>query len=69
MINILPELIYKERQRLSDFDIKSEYSIDRLKQRNIKLVDIVDSPYKEDLIIANENDYVDKFYNDLRVRI
>ena len=49
--------------------IPSEYSIDRLKKRNIRLVDIVDSPYKEDLIIANENDYVDKFYSDLKVRI
>ena len=49
--------------------IPSEYSIDRLKKRNIKLIDIVDSPFKEDLIIANENDYVDKFYNDLKVKI
>lgn len=29
MINILPELIYKERPQLSDFDIDDKYSIDR----------------------------------------
>ena len=29
MINILPELIYKQRYRLSDFDIDDKYSIDR----------------------------------------
>ena len=29
MINILPELIYKERQQLSDFEIDNEWSIDR----------------------------------------
>ena len=28
MINILPELIYKERQQLSDFEIDNEWSID-----------------------------------------
>ncbi|MBR6827979.1 MAG: hypothetical protein IKM76_07475 [Prevotella sp.] len=30
MINILPELIYKERQRLSDFDIDNEGTVDNV---------------------------------------
>ncbi len=59
----------KSNNSIKSNTIPSEYSIDRLKRRNIKLVDIVDSPFKEDLIIANENDYVDKFYNDLKVKI
>ncbi len=59
----------KSNNSIKSNSIPSEYSIDKLKSRNIKLVDIVDSPFKEDLIIANENDYVDKFYNDLKVKI
>ena len=59
----------KSENSIKSNSIPSESSIDRLKKRNILLVDIVDSPYKEDLVIANENDYVGKFYNDLKVKI
>ena len=47
--------------------IPSQEMIEKLKERNIKLLDIVDEKYKEDLKLAIDAKYVDKFYRDCRL--
>ena len=47
--------------------IPSQEVIDKLKERNIKLLDFVDLKYKEDLELAIEANYVDKFFRDCRL--
>lgn len=52
MINILPELIYKERQQLSDFEIDNEWSIDicfyQLLERMREHVDKDNNEYEQE---------------------
>ena len=47
--------------------IPSEEVIEKLKERNIKLLDIVDEKYKEDLKLAIDAKYVDIFFRDCRL--
>ena len=47
--------------------IPSEEVIKKLKERNRKLLNILDGKYREDLLISIENGYVDKFYFDCRL--
>lgn len=47
--------------------IPNEEVIEKLKERNQKLLDILDGKYKDDLLMSIENGYVDKFYFDCRL--
>lgn len=41
--------------------------IEKLKERNTKLINLVSDRYKNDLLVANENGFVDKYYYDFRL--
>ena len=49
--------------------IPSQGVIESLKERNARLVKLInDSKYKDELLLAIENDYVDKFYLAMKIR-
>ena len=48
--------------------IPSQGVIESLKERNVRLVKLInDSKYKDELLLAIENDYVDKFYLAMKI--
>ena len=48
--------------------IPSQTTIESLKERNSQLVNLIsDSKYKDELLLAIENDYVDKFYLAMKI--
>ena len=48
--------------------IPSQGVIESLKERNARLVKLInDSKYKDELLLAIENDYVDKFYLAMKI--
>lgn len=47
--------------------IPSEEVISKLKQRNEKLVNLLNGKYKDDLLLSIENNYLEKFYYECRV--
>lgn len=47
--------------------IPKEEDIEKLKKRNSKLVEILDGKFKEDLEVAIENGYVDKYFYESRL--
>lgn len=48
--------------------IPSQAVIESLKERNSRLVKLInDSKYKDELLLAIENDYVDKFYLAMKI--
>ena len=57
----------KSNNTIKSNSIPSQEMIEKLKERNIKLLDIVDEKYKEDLKLAIDAKYVDKFYRDCRL--
>ena len=61
------EITSKSKNSSKSDSIPSEDVIEKLKARNIKLLDIVDEKYKEDLKLAIDAKYVDKFFRDCRL--
>ena len=47
--------------------IPSEEIIKRLKERNVKLLNVLDGKYKDDLKLSIDNDYLQKFYYECRL--
>ena len=47
--------------------IPSEEVISKLKQRNEKLVNLLNGKYKDDLLLSIENNYLEKFYYECRL--
>ena len=47
--------------------IPSEEMINKLKERNLKLLTIVEGKFKEDLELSIEGNYIEKFYRDCRL--
>ena len=47
--------------------IPSEDVINKLKERNERLLEIVDNKFKEEIKISLEANYLDKFYRDCRL--
>ena len=49
-------------------NIPSQTVINNLKERNSQLVNLInDSKYKDELLLAIDNDYVDKFYLAMKI--
>ena len=47
--------------------IPSKEVISKLKQRNEKLVNLLNGKYKDDLLLSIENNYLEKFYYECRL--
>lgn len=47
--------------------IPSEEIINRLKERNEKLLNILEGKYKDDLKLSIENNYLEKFFYECRL--
>ena len=61
-------LTTKENNSSKSNHIPSIETIDKLKRRNIDLVNcLIEGKYKDDMMMAIENDYVDKFYISMKL--
>ena len=47
--------------------IPTEEIINKLKERNLRLINVVDDNFKEDIKLSLEANYLEKFYRDCRL--